>query len=267
MLETINTQYKKSHVNWVRTMEPEIWAKTDKVVLLSGYMIYKLTGQLVDSDASIVAHLPFDCKNRCWQSSKAITRPVFPVELEKLCPIVESGSIAGHISHQMYEDSGLKEGLPLYATGSDKACELLGLGCIGTGRCAVGLGTTATISFQVDQYLCPERFIPPYPSIIHGYYTPEIEIFRGYWLISWFKKEFAAKEIVQAEKLGIPAEELLNQRLKEIPAGCEGLFFQPYFTPNITMPTARGAVIGFSDLHTRIHIYRAIIEGDRKSHV
>lgn len=27
------------------------------------------------------------------------------------------------------------------------------------------------------------------------------------------------------------------------------------------MPNARGAVIGFSDVHTRIHIYRAIIEG------
>jgi sugar (pentulose or hexulose) kinase len=37
--------------------------------------------------------------------------------------------------------------------------------------------------------------------------------------------------------------------------------FQPYFTPNITMPTARGAVIGFSDAHTRYHLYRAIVEG------
>ncbi len=27
------------------------------------------------------------------------------------------------------------------------------------------------------------------------------------------------------------------------------------------MPTARGAMIGFSDQHTRIHIYRSIIEG------
>ena len=53
----------------------------------------------------------------------------------------------------------------------------------------------------------------------------------------------------------------MNERLKEIPAGCEGLLFQPYFTPNVTMPSARGAMIGFSDQHTRIHIYRAIIEG------
>ena len=107
----------------------------------------------------------------------------------------------------------------------------------------------------------PERFIPPYASIIRGRFTPEIEIFRGYWLISWFKKEFAEKEVNEAARLGVSAEELLNQRLAEIPAGCDGLLFQPYFTPNVTMPSVRGAVIGFSDRHTRIHIYRAIIEG------
>ena len=76
-----------------------------------------------------------------------------------------------------------------------------------------------------------------------------------------FKKEFAAKEVIQAKRLGISPEELLNQSLKNVPEGCEGLLFQPYFTPNITMPTARGAIIGFSDAHTRIHLYRAIIEG------
>jgi sugar (pentulose or hexulose) kinase len=38
---------------------------------------------------------------------------------------------------------------------------------------------------------------------------------------------------------------------------------QPYWTPGIRNPgpDARGAVIGFTDAHTRAHLYRAIIEG------
>jgi sugar (pentulose or hexulose) kinase len=38
---------------------------------------------------------------------------------------------------------------------------------------------------------------------------------------------------------------------------------QPYWTPGIRHPgpDARGAVIGFSDVHTRAHLYRAILEG------
>jgi len=86
-------------------------------------------------------------------------------------------------------------------------------------------------------------------------------VYRGYWLISWFKKEFASKEVEQAAKLGVTPEALLDAMLKKIPAGCEGLVFQPYFTPGVVMPKAKGAIVGFSDAHTRAHIYRAIIEG------
>ena len=61
--------------------------------------------------------------------------------------------------------------------------------------------------------------------------------------------------------MGISAEELLDRRLKEIPPGSHGLVLQPYWSPGIKTPSAKGAIIGFSDVHTRIHLYRAIIEG------
>lgn len=261
MEETATIQFQKSYCNWIRQKEPEVWEKTEKYLLLSGYMIYRLTGRTADSAAGLVGHIPYDSQMRDWQRKGALTRPVFDIPPEKLCDVVESGEVLGRITEQASEDTGIPAGMKVLASGSDKACEILGLGCITKKKAAIGFGTTATITFTLDRYLEPERFIPPYASIIKGCYTPEIEIFRGYWLISWFKKEFAEKEVKQAEAFGLSAEELLNERLMEVPAGCDGLLFQPYFTPNITMPSARGAVIGFSDQHTRIHIYRAIIEG------
>ena len=261
MEDTANLQFQKSHCNWLMQNQPEVWEETHKFLLLSGYLTFKLTGHMADAPACLVGHLPIDAQSRSWQSKGALTRPVFNVPQEKLCEIVESGKPLGYITKQAAADTGLKEGLPLLASGSDKACEILGLGCVTKEKAAVGFGTTATITFTMDRYLEPERFIPPYISVIPGHFTPEIEIYRGYWLISWFKKEFAEKEVKQAKAMGVIAEELLNERLKEIPAGCDGLLFQPYFTPNVTMPSARGAIIGFSDQHTRIHIYRAIIEG------
>lgn len=261
MEQSVDTQYQKSHCNWIRQREPEVWARTYRYLLLSGYLIYKLCGRMADSAASLVGHIPFDSRERGWQKMGALTRPVFPVEPEKLCEVVEPGEVLGGITERAAADTGLPKGLRLIATGSDKACEILGMGCTTREKAALGFGTTAMVTFTIDRYLEPERFIPPYASIIRGRFTPEIEIFRGYWLISWFKKEFAEKEVAEAEGLGVSAEELLNRRLAEIPAGCDGLLFQPYFTPNVTMPDARGAVIGFSDRHTRIHIYRAIIEG------
>ena len=42
-----------------------------------------------------------------------------------------------------------------------------------------------------------------------------------------------------------------------------GLMLQPYWSPGVGIPgpEAKGAVIGFGDVHTRAHLYRAILEG------
>ena len=42
-----------------------------------------------------------------------------------------------------------------------------------------------------------------------------------------------------------------------------GLVLQPYWSPGVRVPgpEAKGAVIGWGDVHTRAHLYRAIIEG------
>ena len=42
-----------------------------------------------------------------------------------------------------------------------------------------------------------------------------------------------------------------------------GLVLQPYWSPGLKMPgpEAKGAIIGFGDVHTRAHIYRSILEG------
>ena len=51
--------------------------------------------------------------------------------------------------------------------------------------------------------------------------------------------------------------------IKQVPAGSMGLTLQPYWSPGVRNPgpEAKGAIIGFGDVHTRAHLYRAIIEG------
>ena len=51
--------------------------------------------------------------------------------------------------------------------------------------------------------------------------------------------------------------------MSAVPPGSMGLMLQPYWTPGIKVPgpEAKGAIIGFGDVHTRAHMYRAILEG------
>ena len=80
-------------------------------------------------------------------------------------------------------------------------------------------------------------------------------------MISWFIEQFAAKDKVDAAEEGVCIERYLDDKIKDIEAGSGGLILQPFWTPGITNPNASGAIIGFSDFHTRYHLYRAIIEG------
>ena len=62
---------------------------------------------------------------------------------------------------------------------------------------------------------------------------------------------------------GIEAEALFDELVDAAPPGSMGLMLQPYWSPGVKMPgpEAKGAVIGFGDVHTRGHLYRSILEG------
>jgi sugar (pentulose or hexulose) kinase len=261
MKDTVDLQRRVSACNWIMENEPDVWEKTHKFIFISGYLTFMLTNRLVDSVANMIGHVPFNSKTRTWMGANELSRCIFNIENEKLIDLLEPGEMLGYITEDAASATGIPEGLPLIATGSDKGCETLGMSCLKPDSASIGFGTTATIQFTIDRYFEPLPFIPAYPAVLKGQYNPEVQVYRGYWLISWFKKEFASKEVELAEKQGVAPEALLDEMLKKIPAGCEGLVFQPYFTPGVVMPKARGAMIGFSDAHTRAHVYRAIIEG------
>lgn len=261
MRDTTKTLYQASVSNWIRQHEPEVWAKTAKFVMLPTYLNYKMTGVLLDSDANMVGHIPFDYKKRVWKKKSDLTSCIFNIESEKLCEFVKSGETLGRISREFSEKSGVPEGLPLIATGSDKGCETLGLSVVEKHKAAVSYSTTATLQMAVRKYFEPERFLPSYPGVPRDVYNPEFEIFRGFWLLSWFVREFGTQERLEAEKLGCPPEELLDRKIENIPPGCDGLLLQPFWTPGVKNPNSKGVVLGFADYHTRLHFYRAVIEG------
>lgn len=124
-------------------------------------------------------------------------------------------------------------------------------------------GTTATINTTNARYVEPTRFMPPYPSALPGHYSTEVMIYRGFWMVSWFKREFGLREQKLAEQKGIEPEALFDELVTAVPPGSMGLMLQPYWSPGVRQPgpEAKGSIIGFGDVHTRAHVYRAILEG------
>jgi sugar (pentulose or hexulose) kinase len=82
-------------------------------------------------------------------------------------------------------------------------------------------------------------------------------------MVNWFKEQFGHHEQTRALLEDVAPEQLFERMASTVPPGSMGLMLQPYWTPGIRVPgrEAKGGIIGFGDVHTRAHVYRAILEG------
>lgn len=263
MTQTVAYLQAEAEANWLRTHQPEIWKNTHKYLLLSGYLTYLFTGKFVDSIGCQVAYVPFDYKKLRWSSRWDWKWQAVPMEREMLVDLVPPGQALGEVTPWAAEQTGLPAGLPMIAAAADKACEVIGSGCLEPHIGCLSFGTTATINTTHRKYIEVIPLIPPYPAAVPGAYSVESQIYRGFWMVSWFKQEFGQLEQQLADQSGQEAEQLFDELLRKVPAGSDGLLLQPYWSPGLRVPgpEARGVVLGFSDVHTRAHLYRAILEG------
>ncbi len=260
---TVQGFREKTQANWLQQNEPDLWRKTHKFLLLSGYLSYRLTGEFVDSSASQVGYIPFDYKRLGWAKQKDWKWRAMPVQPSQLPRLVKPGHRLGELTSEAADWLGLAAGLPVFAAASDKACEIIGSGGHAPNIACMSYGTTATINTTSQRYLEAVPFMPPYPSAIPDRYCTEVMIYRGFWMVSWFRREFGLREEQIAVERGIAPEALFDELVTAVPPGSMGLMLQPYWSPGTKEPgpEAKGAIIGFGDVHTRAHIYRAILEG------
>lgn len=253
----------EAEANWLATHQPEIWDKTYKYLFLSGYLTLRLTDRFVDSIACQVGYVPFDYKNLNWSKSWDWKWKALPLTPDLLPELVPPAGLLGEITSRAAEATGIPAGTPLIAAAADKACEVIGSGCLEPHIGCLSYGTTATINTTHRKYVEVIPLIPPYPAAVPDAYSLELQIYRGYWMVSWFKQEFGLRERRIAEQRGIEPERLFDELVEAVPPGSEGLTLQPYWSPGLRHPgpEAKGAIIGFGDVHTRAHIYRAILEG------
>ena len=253
----------EAEANWFAQHEPQIWAQTARYLFLSGFLLHRLLGDYVDSTGSQVGYVPFDYKRLAWAAPSDFKWKAVAVRREQLPRLVAPGAPMGALTAGAAEALGLSPGVPIIAAAADKACEVLGCGALEPDVAQLSFGTTATVNTTQTRYLEVQRMLPAYPAAVPNAWNTEIQIYRGFWMVSWFKREFAHREVDLARERGVPVESLFDELVSEVPAGSMGLTLQPYWSPGVRDPgpEAKGSIIGFGDVHTRAHVYRAILEG------
>lgn len=242
---------RQAEANWLAQHDAALWQRTARFTLLSGWLSQRLVGDWVDSAASQVGYLPFDYRRQQWARPWDWHWRALALRRAQLPRLVAPGTPLGMLTATAASALGLPAGLPVIAAAADKACEVLGCGALEPGTAHLSFGTAATINTTQARYVEVQRLLPAYPAALPGAFNTEIQIARGFWLVSWFKREFGGDE------------SQFDALLASVPPGAMGLTLQPYWSPGLRDPgpEAKGAIIGFGDVHTRAHLYRALIEG------
>ena len=261
--ETVAAFQADAEVNWIRRFEPETWARTRGYLFASGFLTRRLVGRAVDSVGAQVGYVPFDARRLTWSAPGDWKWQIAPVDRAMLPELVPPGDRLGEITAAAADATGIPAGLPLIAAGADKACEVLGVGALEPSIGALSYGTTATLNTTQRRYVEAIPLVPPYPAAVPGAWSLEIQVMRGYWMVEWFKREFGDREVARAGERGVEPEVLFDDLVRAVPPGSMGLTLQPYWSPGVRIPgpEAKGAIIGWGDVHTRAHLYRAILEG------
>jgi sugar (pentulose or hexulose) kinase len=192
--------------NWMQAHEPEIWGKTDKFLFLSGFLTHRLIGEYRDSSGNMVGYLPFDYKKQQWPRPGDLKWKIFPMDPSVLPVLVKPGALLGYVTSEASRETGIPEGLPVIAAGTDKACEVLGAACLSPDVGCLSYGTTATLNTANERYVQVRPFSPAYPAAVPDAYNTEVMVYRGFWLVSWFKEQFGLREMQIASKQNLAPE-------------------------------------------------------------
>lgn len=274
---------------WLKNHEPELYRRAHKIVGGTTFLVARLTGRyVIDHYTCASFHPLYDLEEGRW--AEDLCRPI--IEPERLPEITWTTDIAGTVTAEAAQETGLAEGTPVTTGAVDAAAEAVSVGVVGPGQMMLMYGTTLfMIEVMARRITDPRLYSAPYQfpgthALMAGMATTGA-------LTRWFRDNFAP-DLVEAEKRGgmnayaalaeavagapagvagsagaassaslaMPAGSAISTT-PGIPPGSEGLIVLPYFSGERTPlndPAARGVMFGLTLAHTRAHVYRAVLE-------
>jgi xylulokinase len=214
---------------WLRTHEPDVYARIRHILLPKDYVRFRLSGGRTIDAADASGTLLFDVARRRWS--------------EEVCAALEIPLAWLPEVHESTE----------VATAGDQAAAALGVGIVEPGPVSVVLGTSGVVFAVLPAYA------PDPQARVHVFCHAVPETWHAMGVMLSAAGSFAWLRRTLGADYGA-----LDEEAERWEPGAEGLLFAPYLagerTPHAD-PDARGAFAGLSLRHDRGALARAVLEG------
>jgi xylulokinase len=195
----------------------------------------------------------YDIEQRAW--SDFLTQDI--ADLERLPEIAWTTEIAGAVTRQAAEETGLVFGTPVIVGTIDAAAEAISVGVLDAGDMMLMYGSTIfTIRVGDERIRDPRLWHAPW--LFADQHACMAGLATSGTLTHWFADQLARDLNPEAAMAALAAEAATS------PPGANGLVFLPYFSGERTPihdPNAKGAIVGLNLAHARADLYRALLEG------
>lgn len=248
---------------WFKKNEPDLYKKTYRVLQVSSYINYKLTGQMtMDIDQAARCQC-LDIQSLKW--SDEISN-VIGIDLNAVLPVPQlSTEVIGSVTDEAAALTGLISGIPVVAGASDAMASMYATGLCQLGEAGESSGTTSLVFVGSSHKSSSSLPIVTKPCPIPGMpYVFDAPINTSGASIKWYLDCFGQPEKAYAKAHNMNVYDHLNKCALDVPAGSHGVMFFPYLLGErapLWNSHARGMFIGMSLDSGRNDFIRAIFEG------
>ncbi len=259
---TAHPMYSLFKLLWLRDKRPEIFSKAQKFLCFEDLLGFRLGLAPAMGWPLAGRTMLFDVTKHEWSGE---ILDAIGLSADKLARPLQSGTVAGTIRSQTARELGLGEEVFVITAGHDQTCGALGAGVTEPGVAMYATGTVECITPAFPEAVFSEELrknnLCTYDHTVAGMYATVAFSFTGGNILKWFRDEFAAEELAEAERTGSNAYDLLLKAAGDKPSG---LLVLPYFTPSGTPyfdTQTKGAILGLRLSTTRGELIRALLEG------
>ncbi|MDD3790962.1 MAG: FGGY-family carbohydrate kinase [Sphaerochaetaceae bacterium] len=244
----LSSQSCTPKVLWIRENEPEVWAKTDKILLSSGYVVYKLTGRMTADIYNSMGYAPlFNTREKRWDST--YEKELFSLDL--FPEVLWTTDIAGTISKEVSELTGLPINLPVLVGTADAAAEAISCGVSTIGDMMMMYGSSnffimLTSALRPVEQFWASNWLDEGSTVLSGGMATVGSLF------TWLNNTFPGRSFSEWEALATTST-----------IGANGLVILPYFAGERTPlfdANAKGVFFGLQLTTTAGDIYQAMQE-------
>lgn len=259
-VNSVSPAWTLPQLMWLKENEPDVIKKTRKVFFAKDYVRHRITGDFYTDSIEAMGAMLCSDHTGVWVPELC---ELAGIKTDMLPEIKDPSDIAGYVTQEIADRTGLKKGTPVIVGTTDTALEVYASGAVEEGCATVKLATAGRICPITSGPVASHQFFN-YRHVIPGLWYPGTGTRSCAASYKWYRDVFGTDELKSAREQGISAYEILNRAAEQVPPGSEKLYFHPYLLGEMTPyydDKLRASFTGAGMHHGKGHFSRAVMEG------